>query len=96
MKDDITHRPESQDFVKIIEGKESVLRYKKAPDGRTLDYYITFVPVELRGHHIGEELVKFALDYAEKNHFLVIPSCPFVKKYIVAHPEYHKLEIGRK
>lgn len=90
----IDHRTDSHEFVTIVDGKESVMRYKiVSSDAKTLDYYHTFVPPELRGHHIAEEIVKFALNYAKVNHIKVIPSCPFVSRYIDSHPEYQALVV---
>ncbi len=89
---DIKHDTERTQFVTLVEGKTAMLQYHVLPDGKTLNYYHTFVPPELRGRHIGQDLVKFALDYAKTNHFKVVPKCPFVKAYIDTHPEYKELE----
>jgi len=92
VKDMITieHQANKNQFIALIDGKEAHLKYNiSAKD--VLDYYSTFVPPELRGQHIAQNIVKFALDYAKDNHFKVIPSCPFVKKYIDQHAEYQAL-----
>lgn len=91
MQLNIKHDKENKKFVVNIEGKACVLDYDVLPDGKTLDYYSTFVPPELRGRHIGDDLVKYALDYATENHYHIIPSCPFVKLIIDRHPEYKVL-----
>ncbi|HUX80325.1 MAG TPA: GNAT family N-acetyltransferase [Alphaproteobacteria bacterium] len=84
----IEHDEKNKQFVAIVEGKAATLKYSISPDGKTLDYYSTFVPPELRGRHIGQDIVKFALDFAKENGYQVIPSCPFVKTYIDRHSEY--------
>lgn len=88
---DVKHDKNGQQFTAEVEGKTGVLRYSIADDGKTLDYESTFVPQELRGKHIGEEIVKYALNYAKENNYKVIPSCPFVKSIIKRHPEYNDL-----
>jgi len=88
MKFDIQHDIQNQQFFTIVEEKISVLEYSISSNGKTLDYYRTFVPPELRGQHIGDELVIFALNYAKENGFKVMPSCPFVAAVIKRHPEY--------
>lgn len=87
----VAHHKESMQFEAIIDGKSASLRYKMTGHNKVLDYYSTFVPKELRGRHIGEEIVKFALDYAKENHFKIIPTCPFVARLIVQHPEYQSI-----
>lgn len=82
------HDKENFQFITVVDGKTSFLKYLILPDGKTLKYYHTFVPSELRGQNIGKNLVKFALDYAQTHHYKVVPSCPFVKAYIDLHPEY--------
>lgn len=87
----ITHNPDDKEFKAVVEGKTAFLSYNVSPDGKTLNYFTTFVPPEIRGRHIAQNIVKFALDYAKENNFRVIPSCPFVKAYIDRHPEYKDL-----
>jgi len=87
----IQHDSENKQFVAIVEGKAATLKYSASPDGKTLDYYSTFVPPELRGRHIGQDIVKFALDFAKENDYKIIPSCPFVKAFVDVHSEYSKL-----
>lgn len=88
MEYNVQHNELKNQFFIDIEGKKSTLDYSKSIDGKTLDYRSTFVPSELRGHHIGEKLVIFALEYAKDNHFKVIPTCSFVKRVIDNHPEF--------
>lgn len=87
----ILHDPKEQKFYSIIDGKESFLLYDVSSDKKKLNYKSTFVPDELRGKHIAEKIVKFALDYARNNHLKIIPSCPFVARIIDRHPEYKSL-----
>lgn len=84
----INHSKDTHQFVAIVEGKVSTLDYTVSDDGKVLDYYSTFVPKELRGRNIGQDLVKTALDYAKDNQLKIKPTCPFVKRIIDQHPEY--------
>lgn len=83
----IIHDKDHNQFIATVEGMPCTLHYTVSPDGKTLDLRATFVPPPLRGRHIGEEIVKFALDYAKNNHLEVIPTCPFVAHYINRHSE---------
>ncbi len=51
----------------------------------------TVVPVAFRGTGTGSALVKYVLDYASTNNLKIIVYCPFVEKYMKAHPEYEVL-----
>lgn len=91
MSDVVQQDQENQRFTKEVEGRISMLKYIMADGGKTIDLYSTFVPPELRGRGIAEDLVKAALDYAEARHLQVIASCSFVQKFISRHPERQKL-----
>lgn len=85
---ELTIKHDSEKFTANIDGQTAILKYSVAADGKTLDYYSTFVPPELRGQGIGESLARYALDYAKTNKLKIIPSCPFVRNFITKHPEY--------
>ena len=87
----IQHDRNQKKFFAIVDEKECLLSYSISPDQKTLDYYSTYVPQELRGRRIGEDIVKFALEYAKNNQLKVNPSCPFVKRIIDRHPQYRSL-----
>lgn len=56
----------------------------------------TEVPVEFSGQGFGKMLVKHAIDYAEKNNLLIIPTCSFTEKYLDKHPEYNYIRDDKK
>ena len=87
----VEHDKEHHKFISDLEGKVSHLQYKVLPDGKTLGYVSTFVPVELRGRKIAQQIVKVALDYAKENNYKVIPLCSFVQDYVDHHPEYNDI-----
>jgi predicted GNAT family acetyltransferase len=88
MKLNVQHEESAKRFVAVVDGQECVLDYSVSSDGRILNYYSTFVPEELRGRRIGDEIVQYALAYAKEHHYQVIPSCPFVKRIIERLPKY--------
>ncbi|KTD72840.1 GNAT family N-acetyltransferase [Legionella tucsonensis] len=91
---DIQHDKKNQRFYVEIDNKESNLKYKKI-DKQTLDFFTTFVPKEQRGQGIAAKITNFALQYAKKNDYKIIPSCPFVKSYIDDNSEYKDLVVGK-
>lgn len=92
----INHDKERHRFTAEVEGKISELKYTTSPDGKTLNYQHTFVPPELRGRRIAEQIVKEAMEYAKNNNYKVIPSCPYVHAYVERHPEYREVVISPK
>ena len=86
----VEHEGGKQRFVARMETGEAELTYQEI-DGRVLDLVHTFVPPEARGQGKGEELVRFAFDYARENDFRIRASCPFVRNWLEDHPEQHDL-----
>jgi predicted GNAT family acetyltransferase len=87
---DIHHEPAAHRFVARIGDAEAVLEYDTV-DAHTLDYHHTFVPPALRGGGIASQLAAFALRYAREHGIKVLPTCPFVARYLSRHPEFHAL-----
>ena len=47
------------------------------------------------GQGIGSALVRNALDHARANGMRVIAVCPYVQTYLVRHPHYDDIVVGR-
>ncbi len=71
-------------FDLTIDGQTAFLKYERTPDTLTLIH--TEVPENLRGHHLGEALVKHALDAGRSEGLRIVALCPFVKAYLRKHP----------
>ena len=101
MQLDVQHDPEGSRFhvpPEVLDGDPqhkmanmgTVLSYHQiAP--KVLDFRSTLVPPHLRGHGIGTQLVRQALDWARGEGYSVVPSCPFVAAFIEENPEYADL-----
>ena len=81
----VTHSPAAGLFEIRTDAGTAFLHYADQ-DGK-LDLIHTEVPPALEGRGYGAALAKAALDYADTMQMKVIPSCPFVRKYIQRHPE---------
>lgn len=58
------------------------------------DTYIfihTGVPKEYGGQGVADHMAKFAMETAKAEEAKVIAVCPFIKKYLIRHPEYQSL-----
>lgn len=51
----------------------------------------TFVPSELRGRGLAEQLVRAALEYARGEKLQVVPACSYVARFIDRHAEFGPL-----
>jgi len=57
----------------------------------TIDLVHTEVPSGLEGRGFGSALARAALEYARDGGKRVIPTCPFVRRYIASHPEWNRI-----
>jgi uncharacterized protein len=71
-------------FELTIDSRTAFLVYERTPD--TLRLIHTEVPETLRGRHIGESLVKAALDFGHAERLKIVALCPFVRAYLKRHP----------
>lgn len=86
---DVKHDAQAHKFHAVVDGHEAKIEYAEAgpPGDRTLDLRHTFVDPALRGRGVGEALVRRTLEMAREEGAHVIPTCPFIKSYLAAHPE---------
>jgi hypothetical protein len=80
-------------------------RYEVLADGalagfaeyRLGDGRITFVHTEIDASHegrgLGSTLARAALEDARARHLAVLPTCPFIARYIARHPDYLELVV---
>ena len=72
-------------FVTLPEG-EAELVYGEFSDG-ILDLRHTEVPPAARGEGVADALVRAALAFARARGYQVVATCPFVQRWLKAHPE---------
>jgi uncharacterized protein len=80
----VTDNPTRKRFELVSGGQTAFLLYKRTRDALTLIH--TEVPPALRGHRLGEALVKAALHEARSAGLRIVAVCPFVKAYLRKHP----------
>ncbi|HEY3567118.1 MAG TPA: GNAT family N-acetyltransferase [Thermoanaerobaculia bacterium] len=85
---EIRNDEKNRKFYADVEGHEAVIEYVRMGDAYNLLH--TFVPEELRGRHVGEELVRGTLDQIKAQGATFLPSCPFVQAFVKRHPEYQE------
>jgi len=87
---DIYHDARQGKFCAVIDGAEAYLSYVKT-DEHTLDFRRTFVPEELRGRQLAEQLVRHGFEYAKAHGHRVIPTCPYVQRLVARDPDLKAL-----
>jgi hypothetical protein len=61
------------------------LEYQRTPESFTLVH--TEVAPALRGHHLGDLLVRRALTISRENGLRTVVVCPFARAYLRRHPD---------
>jgi predicted GNAT family acetyltransferase len=53
-----------------------------------IEIYHTEVAEKEQGHHVGEQLIEHAVDYARQNQLKITPSCTFAKAVFARNKSY--------
>jgi len=85
----IRHDAQAQQLTASVEGKQSLLQYRR--NGDVMSIVHTEVPPELAGRGIGAELARSAFEMARANGWRVRPACSYAAAYALKHPEYADL-----
>jgi predicted GNAT family acetyltransferase len=84
----VEHDEKAARFTVRVEGDDenAELTYLRVGP-KLIDIQHTYVPAGGRGHGVAEALATAAFDYARDRGFRVVPTCPFVRKWLRLHPE---------
>jgi predicted GNAT family acetyltransferase len=80
----VTNNTALRRFELTIGDGTAFLVYDRTPDSLILVH--TEVPAPFRGEHVGEALVKAAIEYGRAEHLRIVAVCPFAKAYLRKHP----------
>ena len=86
----ITRHDDRNRYVLSADGAEAGYIEFHESDG-VIDLPHTVVDEQFNGRGYGSQLAKHVLDDARERGLKVIPSCPFLDRYITKHPEYEDL-----
>ena len=86
----VEHDEKESRFIVRVEDEEAELIYTRVGP-KLIDLQHTYVPEGARGHGVAEALAKAAFDFARERGFRVVPTCPFVRRWLATHPEEVKL-----
>jgi hypothetical protein len=79
----VRDNPAKHRFEISVNGDTAFLLYERTDDALTLIH--TEVPPAFRGHHLGEALVKAALEAGRSAGLRIVARCPFVRAYMRKH-----------
>ena len=87
----IEHRPKTNRYEAIVDGEVAgYLSYERIGDA--IDLKHTVVEPAFEGRGIGSALARAAFeDIRERGGLTVIPTCPFVARWLSRHEEYADL-----
>jgi uncharacterized protein len=92
MLNDVKLDEKAKKLKKTVDGEEAYLEYEMK-DKNIIDFVSTYVPKNSRNEGVAGEIAEAAFDYAERNSFLVIPTCKYVKAYLQKHEELKKMVV---
>ena len=85
----VEHDENGRRFVLTIDGHLAHADY--VLEGERMICTHTFVPPELRGRGLAEQLVRAALAEARQRGWRVVPACSYVATFIERHAEFRHL-----
>jgi hypothetical protein len=83
---DIHNDEAAKKFFATVDGREAVIEYARTGDVYNLQH--TFVPEELRGHGVADQLVNGTLAAIQGQGAKFVPTCPYIQAFLRHHPEY--------
>ena len=72
-------------FFARLGAHEAFIIYERR--GRILDVQHTFTPPRLRGRNIAARLTEAVFAYARAENLKIVPTCPYTRRFVAAHPE---------
>lgn len=84
MVDVVDNKPASR-FEATVDDHVAELVYER--DGDRLVLVHTGVPAELEGQGLGGQLVLAAVDAAAVDGSMIVPRCPFARRWLERHPD---------
>lgn len=86
----VADNPSANRFEITVDGKVAGFSVYQRSDGE-IEFFHTEIDDAYEGQGLGSTLVEAALDEVRRDGLQVIPTCPFVRKYIARHKEYRDL-----
>lgn len=89
---EVIHNPNAKRFEIQLDGGLAMVEYLQ--NKNNIIFTHTEVPEAYEGQGVGKILAEFVLNYAKQQGYKVQPLCPFIKAYVLRHPEYQEISWG--
>jgi len=87
---EITHDVARHQFSVHLNSYAAVLMYTKR--GKVLDFYHIYIPDPYRKRGLAGKILIYAFDYAKKEGYQVVPTCPFIRDdFLKRFPQYQAI-----
>lgn len=83
--------PEQSRFEAVVDGEVAGFVLYRGKDDHQIELHHTEVDDAYEGRGVGSRLAAGALDSVRAMGLRVVPTCPFIKRYIDRHGEYGDL-----
>ncbi|HLU41544.1 MAG TPA: GNAT family N-acetyltransferase [Microthrixaceae bacterium] len=91
MATEVRHEPEASRYVIVVDGEvKGRAAYRLRGDDEIVFPHTVIAP-DARGHGLGAELVRRALDDVRPTGRRVVPECWYVARFIDTNPDYADL-----
>ena len=87
----VTDNPARGRFEAIVDGEVAGFAAYRQKDDATIELHHTEVDDGHEGQGVGSRLARGALDAVRASGRKVVPTCPFIRRYIDEHDEYRDL-----
>jgi hypothetical protein len=85
----VNHNSAAHRFEIDLGDSTALTEYRRSDN--LITFFHTEVPEAYEGQGIASKLARTALEYAKSQGLTVNPLCPFVKAYVMKHPEYKEI-----
>jgi len=79
-------------LIRLPEGEGELVYSQIAP--HTLELVHTEVEPKLRGRGLAEALAEAAIEHVRTHGWHVVPTCPYVRRWLAKHPEHKDLIVA--
>ncbi|GIK65543.1 MAG: N-acetyltransferase [Chloroflexota bacterium] len=89
---EVVNDQQAKRFEVKLDDDVAIVEYQLT--GSIITFTHTEVPPTYEGYGIAGKMAKVALEYAKEHNLKVLPLCPYIKAYILRHPEYKSIAYG--
>ncbi len=86
----VIHNNKEHRFEAKVKGYRALVEYQLL-GCEIMNIYHTEVPEPIGEQGIGSAIMKEAFEFARRNHYQILPTCPFAQSYLEKHADYRNV-----